>query len=157
MTLNICFAYHLSFTFGFTDVDNKDGEYQDLNTVNFNVPSMLGGGYHFMQFDGKYQGATAINNFNYHAIRAVDRSNPSNLVFQDTSFKVELGSVLVQEGNEIKVKMNVWKNANKSYSIAIPKGELKEIILDINTPKKPTLYLSKIIGILVGIKSKIIL
>jgi hypothetical protein len=99
--------YNLSFTFGFTDADNKDGVYQDLNTVNFNVPSMLGGGYHFMQFDGKYQGATSINNFNYHVIRAVDRSNPSNVVFQDTSFKVELGSVLVQEGSAIKVKMNV--------------------------------------------------
>ena len=46
--------YKLSFVFGFTDTENVDGGYPDLNTASFNVPAMLGGGYHFMQFDGKY-------------------------------------------------------------------------------------------------------
>lgn len=109
-------ATNLKFTFGFKDEDNKDGIYQDLNSVNFNVPGMLGGGYHYMQFDGKY---LDTNNqeagFNYHAIRAVNRVNPDNLVFRDTSFEVDLGTVTITNNTTIEIKMNVaewFKNPN---------------------------------------------
>ena len=107
---------NLKFTFGFKDEDNSDGVYQDLNSASFNVPAMLGGGYHYMQFDGKYKDTNnADANFNYHAIRAVDRTDPNNLIFQDTSFDVDLG--IVQIGNntiiEIKVNLAEWfKNPN---------------------------------------------
>lgn len=108
--------HNLSFTFGFTDTDNQDGIYQDLNSANFDVPGMLGGGYHYMQFDGKYKD---INNqdapFNYHAIRAVDRSDPNNLIFEDTSFSIDLGNIEVTGDMTIEIKMNIaewFKNPN---------------------------------------------
>ena len=108
--------YNLSFTFGFSDEDNQDGIYQDLNTANFNVPGMLGSGYHYMQFDGKYKDNSNLEQpFNYHAIRAVDRSNPNNLVFEDTSFKVDLGTIEVSNDIVIEIKMNIaewFKNPN---------------------------------------------
>ncbi|ARV07067.1 hypothetical protein BTO04_10365 [Polaribacter sp. SA4-10] len=109
-------TYTLSFRFGFSDEDNIDGVYQDLNSVSFNVPGMLGGGYHYMQFDGKY-----IDNkyeeagFNYHSIRAVDRTYPDNLKFEDTSFEVNLGTVTISNNTEIEVKVNLaewFKNPN---------------------------------------------
>ncbi|WP_299014777.1 MbnP family protein [uncultured Polaribacter sp.] len=107
---------NLKFRFGFKDEDNTDGIYQDLNTVNFNVPNMLGGGYHYMQFDGKF---VAANNqeagFNYHAIRAVNRTDPNNLVFKDTSFEVDLGEIEIINDTTIEIKMNVaewFKNPN---------------------------------------------
>jgi hypothetical protein len=109
-------SYQLKFTFGFSDEDNQDGIYQDLNSVNFNVPGMLGGGYHYMQFDGKYKD---VNNedaaFNYHAIRAVNRTDPNNLVFQDTSFEVDLGTLSFINDAEIVIKANIaewFKNPN---------------------------------------------
>ena len=53
---------------------------------------MLGGGYHYMQFDGKYKDTNNQDaNFNYHVIRAVDRTEPMNLKFEDTSFTVRFG------------------------------------------------------------------
>ena len=65
--------HRLKFTFGFSDANNKDGEYKDLNSANFNVPTMLGGGYHFMQLEGKFIDNTATETgYAYHAIRAVD-------------------------------------------------------------------------------------
>lgn len=107
--------FDLKFTFGLQDAANKDGVYQDLNSVNFNVPGMLGGGYHYMQFDGKYLDAnTEEANFNYHAIRGVDRSDPDDLIFKDTSFEVDLGKVRINN-NEIEIKMNIaewFKNPN---------------------------------------------
>jgi hypothetical protein len=109
-------GYALSFRFGFSDEDNEDGVYQDLNSVSFNVPEMLGGGYHFMQFDGKYRDNNSEEvGFNYHAIRAVDKTDQMNLKFQDTSFAVYLGTVEIKNTTEIEVKMNLaewFKNPN---------------------------------------------
>ena len=106
----------LKFTFGFADSDNIDGIYQDLNSVSFNVPAMLGGGYHYMQFDGKYKDNNNQDaNFNYHVIRSVDRTDPNNLVFQDTSFEVDLGTFDFKNDTTIEVKMNIaewFKNPN---------------------------------------------
>jgi len=109
-------SYKLKFVFGFQDADNTDGIYQDLNTASFNVPGMLGGGYHYMQFDGKYKNTSnQDSNFNYHTIRAVDRTNPANLILEDTSFEVDLGTVIIINNAEIEIKMNIaewFKNPN---------------------------------------------
>jgi hypothetical protein len=127
----------LEFTFGFADVDNTDGIYQDLNSVSFNVPAMLGGGYHYMQFDGKYKDTNNQNaNFNYHAIRAVDRTDPSNLVFQDTSFEVDLGTIEITDNTTIEIKMNIaewfknpntW-NLNELNSVLMPNFEAQKMM-----------------------------
>lgn len=101
---------NVTFRFGFKDEDNTDGVYQDLNTANFNVPEMLGGGYHYMQFDGKYLDTNNTEApFNYHAIRAVDRTDPNNLVFQDTSFEVSLGAVTIQSATTVNVEMDIYQ------------------------------------------------
>ena len=106
----------LSFTFGFRDEDNLDGVHIDLNSTSFNVPEMLGGGYHYMQFDGKYKDTNnADANFNYHAIRAADITDPDNIILQDTSFEVDLGNMEITENVTIEIKMNVaewFKNPN---------------------------------------------
>lgn len=106
----------LKFTFGFADANNIDGAYQDLNSVSFNVPGMLGGGYHYMQFDGKYKDNNNDDaNFNYHAIRAVDKSDPNNLIFKDTSFEFNMGTFNFQNDTTIEIKMNIaewFKNPN---------------------------------------------
>lgn len=108
---------NISFTFGFKDDDNIDGAYQDLNVANFSVPAMLGGGYHYMQFDGKY---LDDNNqeapFNYHAIRAANRNQAipwENL--PDTSFTVNLGEIEIKEDTTINININLaewFKNPN---------------------------------------------
>jgi hypothetical protein len=98
----------LTFTFGLRDSENIDGSYQDLNSVNFNVPGMLGGGYHYMQFDGKYKDTNNQDaNFNYHVIRAVDTTDPTNLKFEDTSFTVDLGIIEIKNNTTIEISMNI--------------------------------------------------
>ena len=106
----------MKFRFGFADVDNLDGVYQDLNSSSFNVPMMMGGGYHYMQFDGKYKDTNNQDaNFNYHTIRAVNLSNPINLILEDTSFEAEIGTFEFSKNTTIEIKMNVaewFKNPN---------------------------------------------
>jgi hypothetical protein len=130
-------TYTLSFRFGFSDEDNIDGEYQDLNSVSFNVPGMLGGGYHYMQFDGKYiDNNNEEAGFNYHSIRAVDKTDPDNLKFEDTSFEVNLGTITVSNNMNVEVKVNLaewFKNPNtwdlnELNTVLMPNFEAQKIM-----------------------------
>ena len=99
---------NVSFTFGFDNEDNIDGVYTDLNSASWNVPMMMGGGYHFMQLEGRFTNNTAQDiPYEYHTIRAVDNTDPMNLVFQDTFFTVNLGEVIVHNNSSVDVKMNI--------------------------------------------------
>ncbi|WP_370001049.1 MbnP family protein [Winogradskyella sp.] len=108
-------TYNISFTFGLDNEDNAEN-YLDLNSASFNVPENLGGGYHYMQFDGKFINSNMEEQgFNYHAIRAVDNPGPNPTFPQDTFFEVDLGEVSFNDNVEIEVKMNIaewFKNPN---------------------------------------------
>jgi len=69
---------------------------------------MLGGGYHYMQFDGKYLNSNNTEaNFNYHAIRAVDNPGTNPTFPQDTFFTVNLGPISVSNDTNINIAMNI--------------------------------------------------
>lgn len=104
---------NISFIFGFTN-ENNNGNYVDLNSKSWNVPSMLGGGYHFLQIDGKFiNDSNEEQGYNYHAIRATNNLNNSNN--QDTFFRVDLGPINVTIETEINISVDVakwFKNPN---------------------------------------------
>lgn len=100
-------SYNISFTFGLDNEDNSEN-YLDLNSESFNIPEMLGGGYHYMQFDGKFVNSSSTEQgYNYHAIRAVDDTGINPTFPQDTFFNVNLGVIEITDGIEIEVKMNI--------------------------------------------------
>ena len=76
----------------------------------------MGGGYHYMQFDGKFINSNnEEQGFNYHAIRAVDNVGANPTFPQDTFFTVNLGAIAITNDVEIEVKMNIaewFKNPN---------------------------------------------
>lgn len=100
-------TYNVSFTFGLDNDDNSEN-LADLNTVNFNVPAMLGGGYHYMQLDGKFIDSNSQEQgYNFHSIRAVDNPGTNPTFPQDTFFEVDLGSIELNSNAEIEIKMNI--------------------------------------------------
>lgn len=108
---------NVSFTYGLTHDKNIDGIYTDLNSVLFNVPmAALGGGYHYMQFDGKYSNGTVTDApFNYHNIRAVNAGMPPVFPNQDTFIVVNLGAATVYNDVTFNINMNIaewFKNPN---------------------------------------------
>ncbi|WOD44762.1 MbnP family protein [Hwangdonia lutea] len=106
---------YVYFTFGFDNDANYNGNYPDLNSASWSVPSMLGGGYHFMQLEGKFIDNTATETgYAYHAIRAVDNSKTPQ-EFQDTFFEVDLGAVTITNNTTFNIEMNIaewFKNPN---------------------------------------------
>lgn len=106
---------HVYFTFGFDNDANYNNNYQDLNSASWTVPAMLGGGYHFMQLEGKFINNSATETgYAYHAIRAVDNSK-TPIEFQDTFFEVDLGAVSIENHTIFNIEMNIaewFKNPN---------------------------------------------
>ncbi|WP_250433344.1 MbnP family protein [Hanstruepera flava] len=106
-------TYTLKFIWGFNETDNVDGAYADLNSASWNWPAMLGGGYHFLQFDGMYNvNTTAPAPFNYHNGTA----RVSTGVFEQNYAIIDLSTEIVISNNAvIEVKMNIaefFKNPN---------------------------------------------
>jgi hypothetical protein len=108
---------NVSFVFGFVNEKNIDGAYNDLNAVSWNVPLMLGGGYHYMQLDGKFLNSNnESQGYNYHAIRAADNPGPNPTFPQDTFFRVNLGAITIAADTEISVAMNIEEWFKNPYS-----------------------------------------
>ena len=105
-------TYTLKFVWGFNEEDNIDGEYLDLNSASWNWPTMLGGGYHFLQFDGMYNVDTTPSPFNFHNGTA----RVSMDVFEQNFAIIELVTPIIVTNNAtINVSMNIaefFKNPN---------------------------------------------
>lgn len=107
-------TYTVSFIHGFNEADNIDAEYIDLNTAGWNWPEMLGGGYHFMQFDGMYNVNTAASlPFNYHNGTArismgVFEQNFVNITPQNT--------ITVNANNIVDIQMNISEWFKNPYT-----------------------------------------
>ena len=107
---------NVSFVFGLVNEKNTDGAYTDLNVASWNVPMMLGGGYHYMQLDGKFINSNnEAQGYNFHAIRAADNPGANPSFPQDTFFRVNLGAITVGTNEKINVAMHIekwFKNPN---------------------------------------------
>ena len=99
----------ISMLFGFDRTDNQDGVYPDLNAAVWNVPQRLGGGYHFMQLDGKFKENDTASpiGYNFHAIQAVDANDPDQLIFEDTFFRISTPIRQVKTTLQVIVTMDI--------------------------------------------------
>lgn len=99
---------NISFVFGFTNEKNTEGAYNSLNAVSWNVPVLLGGGYHYMQLDGKFMNSeNEVQGYNFHAIRAVDNPGNNPSFPQDTFLQVNLGEITIGTDQDINIVMNI--------------------------------------------------
>lgn len=110
--------YEISFVFGLQQEYNVQNPSIDL-PESFLVPEHLGGGYNFMQLNGRYKNQNVdFQPFEFHVTNAVDTSQPNNIQIEDTSFTVNLGTHSLSGGpfySIINVEINVaewFKNPN---------------------------------------------
>lgn len=98
----------ISFVYGFNEEDNVNGAYPDLNAADWNWPTMLGGGYHFMQMDGNFDdsnGASQPYNFHNGTARVSDGIFEQNFISFDfdKNFTIS-GNVTI----EIAMDISEW-------------------------------------------------
>ncbi len=106
----------IGFSFGFEEDDNISGAYTDLNSASWSWPMMLGGGYHFMKFEGKFIGTSNDTiNFNYHMgtsreITAIDTTFHDNHVFVKINQPFDISN---EATINLKFNIDEWfKNPN---------------------------------------------
>jgi len=107
--------YTLRFVWGFNEEDNVDGAYADLNSASWNWPQMLGGGYHFLQFDGNYNvNTTAPSPYNFHNGTARVSTNPNT--FEQNFATIEITTpITITRNSDIEIVMDMaefFRNPN---------------------------------------------
>ena len=110
----------LRFVFGLNEQDNiTDGLAPTLENINMIWPDPLGGGYHYMKFEGKFfvPGSDTLN-YRTHVGRtgAVGTGTPHFVA-------VELPTALTVDGNsstiEIVVNLNEWYTNPNDYTFPV--------------------------------------
>ena len=101
----------LRFTFGMNDADNSSGRFPNPPESNMFWPDELGGGYHYMKLNGKYQNLD--NLLAPLAIHLGKGQNAEHTEFYDNSFTVELPVELdVYDGRDYPIglvmNINQW-------------------------------------------------
>lgn len=102
----------VSFTFGFNEADNVEGAYLDLNSASWDWPTMLGGGYHFMQFEGKYGATGTENSYAYH----MGTARVSTDVFEQNFFDVSINGFIMGEETSAEIKMDISEWFKNTYT-----------------------------------------
>ena len=105
--------YTLSLVFGFDEDDNLLNQIP-LNSVSFNWPAMLGGGYHFMQMEGNYTIDSGVtqNTYAYH----MGTARVSTGVFEANHFTINLGAVTIADNQILDIQMNIAEWYKNTYT-----------------------------------------
>lgn len=101
----------ISMTFGFDEEDNQDGAYTDLNAASWSWPMMIGGGYHFLKFEGMFvDNSGTMKGFAYHNGTASKMENGTR-TNEANHFRVRLwdynGGFEVKEGERLNVDIDM--------------------------------------------------
>ena len=130
----------ISFTFGINAEKNKSFMFVNHPESNMAWPDMLGGGYHYMMLNGKWQDSiNQIENFNFHlGIGQLYKSNATNCVdsiyaYVQNYFNVSLpnSSFTITEGTtrNIEIIMNIdsWFKTPHIYNHNYWGGNIMQI------------------------------
>ena len=113
----------ITFTMGFDEMDNITAAYVDLNALNWGWPMMLGGGYHNMQLEGKYNDTNGdLQNFATHFGTAREIT-PSDTIFHPNHFVAEFPSADFHVDAEVHFNINMdinnWYNGPPAWDFNV--------------------------------------
>ena len=124
----------LSFTFGFVDADNQSFMFVNPPENGMVWPEYLGGGYHYLKINGKWQIATdTLRGFAFHIGRGqVYDANNIPISFIDNSYRVSIPSsdfsVAKGKYTKLTILMNVeeWFKNPQDYDHNTSGGDIMQ-------------------------------
>ena len=104
----------ISFVFGLNETENTDGRFPNppLNAMEWPVP--LGGGYHYMKLEGKYDNAGQITNYNTHT--GATNGTPYHV---EVSLPVSFTLSGTESTAEIIMDINKWYQDPNVYDFSV--------------------------------------
>jgi hypothetical protein len=134
----------ISFTWGLDETDNVSGAYTELNASSWSWPEMLGGGYHFMQLEGKYIDVLSDTlSYGCHYGTAREILLPDT-IYHPNHFRVKLTSLTPftvdsTTNSSIEIKMNIaewFSNPNtwdfNQYSTMLMTNYAAQVMMNDN-------------------------
>jgi len=113
----------ISFVFGLDEEDNKSNRFVNPPECNFSWPEVLGGGYHYMQINGKFLNNNGdLQNMNIHTgIGQIRGADNEILQFVHNYFRVTLPvHFSVMESNTTLITLNMeiqrWFDSPNLYN-----------------------------------------
>ena len=123
--IEACGYKALRFRFGLADNQNISGRFPNPPETNFAWSAVLGGGYHYMQINGKWWDGGVEKPLTLHTGSGQFRDNADNiLAFIDNSFWVEVPlahfSIQPNQTQSLTLIMDIarWFDTPNLYSIA---------------------------------------
>lgn len=122
----------LSFTFGLPPHKNESNYFTNPPENNMAWPTVLGGGYHFLQINGKWQTEGSLTVFNFHTGRGQIHHGDLVTTFVDNSFRVQLPQsnfvISSETTTEITIDMNInnWFCSPNVYDFNVWGGSIMQ-------------------------------
>ncbi len=121
----------LSFTFGLSEEKNISNSFVNPPESNMAWPRVLGGGYHYMMINGKWQTDSTLSVFHFHTGIGQIREEGEIVDFVHNYFRVRLVNapfVISENGTTIKLIMNIsnWFTSPNDYDFNYWGGGIME-------------------------------
>jgi hypothetical protein len=92
----------ISFTYGFTNADNKSGMFTSTPENLMFWPEPMGGGYHYQQIDGQYLDNGVKKFYNFHTGSLDNTDYSIKVILANTAFTVKNNTVTIDLQMEIQ-------------------------------------------------------
>lgn len=93
-----------SFIFGLDEEHNISGAFPNPPESNMEWPLPMGGGYHYMKLEGKFDTISSVKNYQAHTGRLMETPHFIDIAFPEFSFAVDGRDVAVN----ISMNINNW-------------------------------------------------
>jgi hypothetical protein len=106
---------YISLIIGLNEAQNINGFFVNPPEVNMVWPNPMGGGFHYMQLEGKYDSVGTIKNYNFHTGKLMNTHRYIYIKLPNSSFKI---SKLVTEIN-LNMNINEWFRNPNNYDFNV--------------------------------------
>lgn len=94
----------ISFVFGLNEERNISGAFPNPPENNMEWPIPMGGGYHYMKLEGKFDSVNLVKNYQAHTGRLMETPHFINIEMDDLELSVDGVESII----EIKMDINKW-------------------------------------------------
>jgi hypothetical protein len=114
---------YISFVFGLDATKNITNHFVNPPESNMTWPVPMGGGYHYMQLEGKFDSSGVIKNYEIHTGALMSSPYYIYISLLQSSFKLEGKDVIVN----VAMNINEWFENPNTYDFNIYDGAMMSV------------------------------
>ena len=101
----------ISFVFGLDSLKNTTGRYLNPPESNMEWPVPMGGGYHYMKLEGKYDSSGVTKNYKVHTGALMGMPHHINIALANSSINADREDITIT----LEMDINEWFESPNTY------------------------------------------